>query len=192
MAYHSISIKELNAQFGDTKLFFIAPLGITLSLKKNEIKNYKNLLNNQKVEQALNTIKNPFLDNTLRNSNMHQNSKQYPWPLRIYAKLLVFSYNHFFFLLYLLSHLRMGVFENSIVASDYFMTVYPGHQQSRLCLPRSIFAATTSKRFSKHGCMFIGAFLPSTTMHSWIVEDGKTSYRYDHYWIHYTPIAVMT
>lgn len=182
MAYHLIK-----NNFEDQRFVFIAPFGLTICVdgrKPHEVDEPKY----SKVKDALAVVGNPFAVNK---SEIAQENNSHSWLLKTYAKLLVFCYRYCYFLVYLISFLRLGIFENSTTAMDYFCSVYPGEQQAQLCLPRSIFAATTSKRFKQHGCMFIGVFLPSTSMHAWIVEDGHITYRHDYYWIHFTPIAVM-
>ena len=207
--YHALFIKRRNMAYNPintlqffkinengVRLRFFAPLGIILRSSQNEYQNnYRNdikILNNPKVKEALEVVYNPFTSILSIASDESIFDNHSSWLLKLYAKVLVFAYNYFYFLLYLLSYLRMDLFENSAEAIRYFCSLYPGTQQSKLCLPRSIFAATTSKSFKKNGCMFIGVFYPSTNLHAWIVEDRRVAYQHDYYWIHFTPIVVMT
>ena len=64
-------------------------------------------------------------------------------------------------------------------------------QQQTLCLPRSVFIATTSRRFKQHGTLFIGAFLPTVRMHAWVVEDGMPADSFDNQWIYYRPVLML-
>lgn len=192
MSYHSLKIGHYTVQLGtDVRMRFIAPLGITLSMKGKHSGDDITFVSS-KVKKSLDIIENPFIANPTDVAEGQKKIRHYSWLLKAYSRLLVFAYHHFYFILYLLSHLRMSMFENSTIATDYFTALFPGNQQSKLCLPRSIFAATTSKRFRKDGCMFIGVFLPSTSMHAWIIENDRIVYRDDHYWTLYTPINVMT
>lgn len=130
--------------------------------------------------------------------NPYKISGQYPlsedlevskW-VRRYAKLLIWSHRHFYPLIWLVSKCRFNIYESGIDAADVFCKIHP-LSQNTLCLPRSVFIATTSKKFQISGAMFIGAYLPSRRMHAWIIEDGINAYRHDHIWINYTPISIM-
>lgn len=113
-----------------------------------------------------------------------------PFWTKWYAKFLVFSYKHFYPLFYLCSHLRLNAFENSITAINVFCSIIPKNQKI-LCLPRSVFAATTSRKFKNNGAMFIGVFHPSRHMHAWIIEDNCNPCSFDNNWINFTPISIM-
>ena len=77
-------------------------------------------------------------------------------------------------------------------AAMFYYYVYPDmRRQHTLCLPRALFIATTSKRFKKHGTLFIGTFLPTVRMHAWVMEDGMQADRYDNQWIYYRPVQMM-
>jgi len=39
--------------------------------------------------------------------------------------------------------------------------------------------------------IFIGVFLPSNTMHAWIIEDGKIVDPYDGIWLNFQPVAAL-
>ena len=72
-----------------------------------------------------------------------------------------------------------------------FRTIMKGRNQRVLCLPRSIFIATTSRRFKGNGALFIGCFFPFRHMHAWVIEDGMQADVYDRGWIMFTPLAMM-
>jgi hypothetical protein len=74
--------------------------------------------------------------------------------------------------------------------SFYRKNIYP-NKQNDLCLARCFFAAATSKSFRKNGVLFIGVFLPSKSMHAWILEDGAHTDPQDHIWINYEPVAAI-
>lgn len=145
--------------------------------------------NSSKLHKKISLVLNPFkvAQTPQINQKNHKDSKL----IILYAKTLLWCYNHFYFGLFLLSHLRLKIYDNAADASDSFCRIVGYKNQKVLCLPRSIFSATTSKKFSKHGCLFIGAFLPSRHMHAWVIEENYNSWRYDMQWINYIPISVM-
>lgn len=182
----------VNALFGNEIYHFIPFCGLLLK-RTVQCDNKDDLADacfNETAKKVLDTIeifKDPFL---LKKNDKIVKVQKRKW-LNVYARILVFGHKYFYPLLFGLSFFRLKIFDSSEAAVDYFCLLYPGEQQRKLCLPRSIFAATTSKRFSENGCMVIGAFLPSTNMHAWIIEDSKNAYRRDNDWTCYTPIAIM-
>lgn len=57
------------------------------------------------------------------------------------------------------------------------------------CLNRTLAVAKSSKKFKKSGVLFIGADLPQTKLHAWIIEDDYQPDPWDRDWINYLPIA---
>ena len=86
---------------------------------------------------------------------------------------------------------RIPIFENSNQAIVIFREITKDKNQSDLCLPRSFFAAVTSKKFKESGAVFIGVFLPSTSMHAWVIEDNIQPDFEDNIWFNYQPVAVL-
>jgi hypothetical protein len=82
-------------------------------------------------------------------------------------------------------------FCNATAAVVAFRSIIPLSQQETLCLPRSLFAAQTSLKFAKSGVVFIGVFLPSRSMHAWIIEDGVQPDRLDSIWLNFRPVAAL-
>jgi hypothetical protein len=72
-----------------------------------------------------------------------------------------------------------------------FRALHKGEKQNELCLSRTLFAASTSNRFKKNGVLFIGVFLPSKSMHAWIIEDDALADPLDGIWLNYQPIAAI-
>ena len=110
---------------------------------------------------------------------------------RVYVEVLLWAAKHCYLLIYILSHLRLKVYDDAQQASRVFQQCTKGEQQKLLCLSRSIFIATTSKRFKEHGTMYIGIFLPSRNMHAWVIEDNLQTDEWDNYWILYQPLIMM-
>ena len=113
------------------------------------------------------------------------------FAIRIYAKFLLWASRCCYPIIYVLSHLRLNLYEDAQQASWAFQQCTKDKQQKLLCLPRSIFIATTSKRFKEHGTMYIGIFLPSRNMHAWVIEDHLQTDGWDNYWIFYQPLIMM-
>jgi len=63
--------------------------------------------------------------------------------------------------------------------------------QNELCLARSFFAAKTSQQFKKMGVVVIGVFLPSRSMHAWVMEGDQAADPFDDIWINYQPVALL-
>lgn len=175
-----------------TKYYFYLPfLGLLVSRRRKSGKpeRCRKLAVHEKSQKAMASIINPFTITPTPKSCIASIEIQ-RW-VKAYAYALVWLYRHFYFGLYLASHLRFNKFENSVIATDIFCRILKAENQDLLCLPRSIFAATTSKRFKNEGAMFIGVFLPSRQMHAWVIEDQCNSWRDDAIWINYTPVSIL-
>lgn len=140
-----------------------------------------------KVKALYKYVENPY--NIKNEIPPKHNIKVKPW-IKLYAHTTIWLYHHCYLGLYLFSKLDLQIFENSVDAADFFCTISP-QEQKVLCLPRSIFMATTSKKFKQHGALFIGVFLPSHQMHAWVIESGVNAYRDDFMWTNFTPISIM-
>jgi hypothetical protein len=57
------------------------------------------------------------------------------------------------------------------------------------CLNRTLAVAKCSVEFQKSGVLFIGADLPQTSLHAWIIEKDYQPDLWDRVWINYLPIA---
>lgn len=110
---------------------------------------------------------------------------------RIYARLLVFLWKHCYPGIWLLSHCRFSLFKDAGEANLAFREILKNSNQNILCLPRSVFIATTSSRFKKNGALFIGCFFPSRHLHAWVIEDRMHADIFDHQWIMFTPLVMM-
>ena len=82
-------------------------------------------------------------------------------------------------------------FEDSSQAIAFFRQQVYSAPQDNLCLPRSLFAASASKRFAESGVIVIGVFLPTRNMHAWIIEDGRQPDSHDSMWINFRPVAMI-
>ena len=84
---------------------------------------------------------------------------------------------------------RLSLFDNAEQSIAYFRK--SGREQKTLCLPRSLFAAKTSKSFDESGVVLIGVFMPTRLMHAWVIEDQRQPDNRDDIWHHYRPIAAI-
>ncbi len=82
-------------------------------------------------------------------------------------------------------------FDNTKKAIEYFRLKTQTNSEDTLCLPRSIFAAASSKSFHENGVIFIGVFLPSSSMHAWIIENGEQPDECDTIWSNFQPVAAI-
>lgn len=159
-------------------------------LRKNGVKQNVKLSNPviKKVETCLRFSNNPYL--LKRNSvKFYQTDRQY--FLSWYAKSLVWLCKYSFLVGRIWSRLGFGYFDTTEEAIQFFRKCFPGSIQNDLCYPRTLFAASTSKKFKENGVVFIGVFLPSNTMHAWIIEDGVLTDHYDGIWLNYQPVAAL-
>jgi hypothetical protein len=143
-----------------------------------------------KIKNLFNQVVNPYLLKPfceLPNNNIISKTPLYT---KLLAKLFTFLCLRSFLFVRLLSNFRLPIFDSTEQAILFYRKLYPKEQQN-LCLPRSLFAACTSKTFKRDGTLFIGVFLPSRAMHAWILEDGKQPDYYDDIWICYQPVAIM-
>ncbi|MEZ4755339.1 MAG: hypothetical protein R2817_00770 [Flavobacteriales bacterium] len=112
---------------------------------------------------------------------------------KLYAHLLVLSCRHSFILARLIAHLAPVRFENTSASIEIFHRLYSSALHRRtFCLPRTLFAISTSKTFAHSGTGYIGAFLPSKKLHAWIIENDINPDPKDDIWICYQPVAQIS
>lgn len=174
----------------DNKLFFLNQFNGCVYCK-TLTNDYKKVCNQtpEKVMIALNYNDNPYLlsVNDFQKGIFLQNSDK----LKKYIYRLDLLCDKSFYLAKLYSNSRSKDFENSTQAIEYFKSIEHLKEQNTLCLPRTLFAASKSKLFKEKGVIFIGIFLPSTTLHAWIIEDGCQPDPEDIIWTNYQPIAAI-
>lgn len=178
---------NLETQFQNKEYVFSPVTGFLFSKASRNLKKTRLYHNSTKYKKALQLVKNPFLVQNLESKPSIKKTKK----VRIYAKLCVWFYKHFYLGLYILSHLRLNFFDNTREATDAFCMIIGNEKQRNLCLPRSVFAATTSKKFKEKGVLFIGVFFPSKQLHAWVLEEDYCGWEKDYIWINYTPVAIM-
>lgn len=142
-------------------------------------------------ESHLHNVLNPFLLHPTLYAPLPPTSHKR--LLTLYAKFLTWLCRHCYPIAYWISKVvSLNAFANAQQAILFYRNIYPSaEEQRRLCLPRAIFAATTSCKFKKNGVMYIGAFLPSTQMHAWVIEDNQQPDMWDNEWICYKPVYML-
>lgn len=178
---------HINCQFQGKRYYLNTFTGWLISKKIKE-QNIHWDLANKKAKKLFHIVQNPFLTKKWEQDIFK--------PVKIsksvqrYAEFLIWLNKYFHMGLFLAKYLRLNIFENAQIAAKVFCKCHP-RDQKILCLPRSIFIATTSKNFKKNGAMFIGIFLPSKHMHAWIIEDEQNPCRFDTIWTNFTPMVMM-
>jgi len=107
------------------------------------------------------------------------------------VRIVKLCHSNFFWLAHQYASFAKPCFEDSHEAINFFRKQSLPSPQNTLCLSRSIFAASASRRFADSGAIFIGVFLPTRNMHAWIIEDGRQPDLQDSMWINFRPVAAL-
>ena len=143
----------------------------------------------EKVKIALALCDNPY---RLKRSHDNLNTELIQVKRgKITKKILTFFCSLNFLLARKYSDIKGIYFSDSASAINFFYSITPSYQINKLCLARALFAAKTSSAFDKEGVIFIGAFLPSRSMHAWVIEKGSQPDARDEIWHQYRPIAAI-
>jgi len=168
------------------KFYRISPVtGDLIELYKGNI-NVSNVLP-QKIERALAVCNNPYLCKYQIGNNPDKYIVSY--QLELYHKRLLKIGNTRFLSTVLYSSFRRPMFENTVEAFNYISKLPEQiRDRGKLCLQRSFLALKTSKSFISNGVLFIGALLPTGSMHAWIIEKDYQPDILDREWIMYVPL----
>ena len=168
--------------------YFFEPITGSLFVINRESQNKMQKILIPKLAHA-----NEFCTQPYTLTNKHINKLiVYVSPLAIwYAKLLVWLCKHSFFWGRCFAKIGWSCFATTEEAICAFRQIFPFMQQDELCYPRTLFAASLSKTFKANGCIFIGIFLPSKSMHAWIIEKDTQPDPYDNMWINFQPVAAL-
>lgn len=145
-----------------------------------------------KVEEALRICHNPYLikfqsaENTI-NQGSHSIDAI---SLKIARQLVKLSSFNFWLSCRYASFGR-PMFSDAAQAIRAFHCHTATQDRNVLCLPRALFAARMSQKFTDKGVVIIGVFLPSRSLHAWVIEDGIQPDSTDHRWIHFQPVAAL-
>ena len=179
-----LKIQSLNITFENQTFEFNKYFGI-LNYKENTNKNSPAI--DYKVFKYLYKNNNPYI---LKKTIIESNSINKKCVI-IYGFLLIKIVKYSFFLGKQFLYFRLNKFESSSESISYFRNFINKNEQNDLCLPRTFFAATTSKKFRENGVIFIGVFLPTKLMHAWIIESGELADQFDDIWINFQPVAAI-
>jgi hypothetical protein len=141
-----------------------------------------------KVENALNLCRNPYL---LKYSNRSTLGNTGGVLARGVARRLVLLSRFNFWVACRYASLGCPVFASAADAIRHFHFYTAEDDQKVLCLPRSLFAARMSRKFADSGVILIGAFLPSRSLHAWVIEDGIQPDPTDRQWTNFKPVAAL-
>ena len=173
------------------KYYWLHPyLGITLVGKTESKKRNKKVALPEKVLRGTKYYTNPFL---LKPYLSDINNLEIRSSVRasIILMYLNFIRRLSFLLLWKSKVFFKPCFQDANEAIEFFRSKTTNYDQSSLCLLRSFFVAYTSKRFNDGGILVIGVFLPSKSLHAWIIEDGQQPDDFDIEWVNYQPIAIL-
>jgi hypothetical protein len=180
-------IISLTVSDNDTYYFFEPISGMLLSsYGKSRIQNDKD---NTKLNSYLDLNNQPYKLSSISSESV--SFKKEGSLVRFYAILLTKIVRFNFFLGRVFATLGCRYFSDSKEAVAFFRKHICPSQQNDLGLARTLFGAATSKKFKESGVVFIGVFLPSKSMHAWIIEDGVHTDPQDGIWINYQPVAAI-
>jgi hypothetical protein len=168
--------------------YFISELTGDLIIKVKG-KNIESRRFSKKLINALSLCDNPYRIKFIPNTTQSFISESR--KIRFKANFLIYLCKINFFLAHKYASFKDLYFSDSSDAIAYFHSATGNDETNNLCLPRTLFAAKTSRIFDNEGVIFIGAFLPSRSMHAWIIEKGTQPDRRDNIWHQYRPIAAI-
>lgn len=178
------------------KFFFISPFTGNLNISDTKIISRK-LNSSSKLIDAISYCDNPYNLKSIKNISNYffkNNYEKFEYMSKLdnYNKTLVWLGNKRFFFSCLYSSFKENIFDNTIEAYDYIDQIEIHKiNKGKMCFQRALLAAKTSKSFKKNGVLFIGAILPTWSMHAWIIEDGIQPDREDRMWIMYRPLLAI-
>jgi hypothetical protein len=183
----SLKIRVLPVSDKDACYFFELFSGLLLS--KHRKSTFQNTKDNSKLNSFLGLNNQPYILSPTPSENTPFNKENF--LIGIYAIFLTKIIKLNFYLGRVFAKLGYRYFSDSKEAVAFFRKHICPSQQNDLCLARTLFAAATSKKFKENGVIFIGVFLPSKSMHAWIIENGAHTDLLDGIWINYQPVAAI-
>jgi hypothetical protein len=184
MRFLAIPLEHLNLGY------HLDPITGSLLVRKPGL-GQPNLSFPNKLNQALQQCKQPYLLSPSIVQGQLSNINASGSCGRRFGRLLIALSRWNFWFAYRVASLGRARFEDAREASVAFRRNNPRTGEDGLCLPRSLFAAGASRKFKKTGVIFIGVFLPSRSMHAWIIEDGIQPDPYDSLWLNFQPFAAL-
>ena len=182
MLFHSLPIEKKEVCY-----FFESFTGCLL-VNNREPQHLLKKISTSKLSYAVECCNQPYI---ITNKNFKKQPVNISPIIKWYAKLLVWLCKHSFFLGRCFAKIGWTCFATTEEAICAFRQIFPTPQQADLCYPRTLFAASLSKTFKAKGCIFIGVYLPSKSMHAWMIEDGTQPDPFDNMWINFQPVAAL-
>lgn len=147
-----------------------------------------------KVAQAMSYCTNPYLcesDETSEKENLAIDERVFK-RLNHLHRILVHLGNRRFFLARHYANYCKFMFGTTADSMRAIARIgLQKEEKGSLCLQRTLLAVKTAKSFQDSGVLFIGAFLPTTNMHAWIIENGAQPDPQDREWILYRPLLAL-
>ena len=148
----------------------------------------------EKIKHNLDFCNEPYLLNNKTieiNKTLQYNDSKSISLSRIASRIIYLCRANLFWLAHKYVSFLKPSFESSMEAICFFRKQTTSLPQSSLCLPRSLFAASASRRFAESGVIFIGIFLPTRSMHAWVIENGQQPDCDDSMWVNFRPVAAL-
>lgn len=163
----------------------------TGSLLKSKSIGYEKILMPVKVSSALRLVDNPYDIKPLESSGRLTCVDASPKLAEMFNTLNKSVLSGFYSKL-LYSGVKKTLFDNTVQAVQTINSLPQFvKDQHKLCLPRVLLASKTSKSFTSNGVIFIGAFIPTGDMHTWIIESGVQPDFDDQGWVNYRPLLAL-
>ena len=179
-------IVTITIEFQGKRYFFNRFLGLLFC--QNDKKENSKTETNKKIPEQIKFVEYPYQCKIGMDNPLSPKDNIY---IRLWGVVLTIFLKYSFVLGLIFSRLCFRNFNNTIDAVSFYRKYIQPDNQNDLCLSRCLFAAVTSKSFKKKGTIFIGVFLPSNSLHAWIIEDGFLVDRNDDSWILYHPVAII-
>jgi hypothetical protein len=188
MKFFAIGLHKKSSTFILEQIF-----GSLLQVPNPQKKRIDNLQFPEKLKRNLTLCSQPYL--------LERQSPKAPYSMtgdssylhltKRASRLVRLWRSNLFWLAHQYASFSKPVLQDSSEAIALFRKETKEFPQNTLCLPRSLFAASASQRFADTGVLFIGVFLPSRSMHAWILEDGRQPDADDQMWINFQPVAAL-
>jgi len=145
-----------------------------------------------KISNALYLVDNPYeLVPVPLKSNLNKEKIRNKQAEVIYSILRRIGNKNFLTSL-IYSFLRKEIFDHTQEAFDFLATLPSESDIDENCLQKSLFVAKTSRSFRENGVIFIGAHIPTSQMHAWVIENNRQYDTIDRVWVNYTPLLAIT
>jgi hypothetical protein len=168
--------------------YFLCPWSGDLLIEQSK-KEDQSKKTSEKIDKLRSLCDNPYAINKIDYTCNYSFDRSINFKRN--TNLLIYICRFNFFIARKYAEFKRPAFPDSVQAIEYFHSISHALEINKLCLPRSLFCAQTSQAFKENGAIFIGVFLPTRSMHAWIIENGMQPDRRDNIWHQYRPIAAI-